>query len=107
MSSHLLYIRVSKIRQSVSPIPSTVRLMTTTARKAWCLVTSSKASVPWSIAVLRMTRSTTGKVTTRWSTVTTTVSLTSTYTARPSILPTGPVAKKNGGLGHKEEGPMG
>ena len=30
----------------------------------------------------------TGKATTRWSTVTTTVSLTSTYTARPSILPT-------------------
>src|SRR6185503_5860171 len=48
----------------------------------------SKASVPWSIAILKTTRSTTGKATTRWSTVSTTVSLTSTYTARPSILPT-------------------
>src|SRR6185437_8133861 len=63
-------------------------LTTTTARKAWCLVTSSKASVPWSIVVLKTTRSTTGKATTRWSTVITTVSLSSTYTARPSILPT-------------------
>src|SRR6185503_745706 len=88
VSSHLLYRRVNKIRQSVSPIPSTARLTTTTARKAWCLVTSSKASVPWSIAVLRTIRSTTGKVTTRWSMVITTVSLTSTYTVRPSILPT-------------------
>src|SRR6185437_2455730 len=34
-----------------------------------------------------MTRSTTSKATTRWSTVTTTVSLTYTYTARPSISP--------------------
>src|SRR6185437_1216101 len=58
------------------------------ARKAWSLKTSSKASVPWSIAVLKMTRSTAGKATTCWSTVTTTVSLTSTYTACPSILPT-------------------
>src|SRR6185436_5223759 len=75
-------------RQIVSPVPSTARLTTTTARKAWCIVTSSKASVPWSIAVLRTTRSTTGKATTRWSTVITTVSLSSTYTACPSILPT-------------------
>jgi len=41
-----------------------------------------------SIAILRTTRSTTDKATTRWSTVNTTVSLSSTYTARPSILPT-------------------
>src|SRR6185437_15981491 len=34
-----------------------------------------------------MTRSTAGKATTCWSTVTTTVSLTSTYTVRPSISP--------------------
>src|SRR6185503_11757230 len=87
MSSHLLYRRVSKIRKSVSPVPFTARLTTTTARKAWCIITSSKASVPWSIAILRTTRSTTGKATTRWSMVTTTVSLSSTYTARPSILP--------------------
>jgi len=88
VSSHLLYRRVSKLRQNVSPVPSTARLTTITARKAWCIVTSSKASVPWSIAVLRMTRSTTGKATTRWSTVTSTVSLSSTYTVRPIILPT-------------------
>jgi len=88
VTSHLLYRRVSKVRQSVSPIPPIARLTNTTARKVWSLKTSSKASVPWSIAVLRTTRSTTGKTTTRWSTVTTTVSLSSTYTARPSILPT-------------------
>ena len=60
VSSHLLYRKVSKIK-SVSHVPSTTRLMTTTARKAWCIVTSSKASVPWSIAVLKTTRSMTGK----------------------------------------------
>src|SRR6185369_6678204 len=88
VTSHLLYRRVTKVRQSVSPVPSTARLTITTARKAWSLKTSSKASVPWSIAVLKTTRSTAGKATTSWSTVTTTVSLTSTYTACPSILPT-------------------
>src|SRR6185369_13544352 len=88
VTSHLLYRRVTKVRQCVSPISSTARLTITTARKAWSLKTSSKASVPWSIAVLKTTRSTAGKATTRWSTVTTTVSLTSTYTACPSVLPT-------------------
>ena len=34
VSSHLLYGRVSKIK-SAFPVPSTVRLTTTTARKAW------------------------------------------------------------------------
>src|SRR6185312_6589790 len=45
VTGHLLYRRVSKVRQSVSPVPSTVRLTNTTVRKAWCIVTSSKASV--------------------------------------------------------------
>src|SRR6185436_2851147 len=87
VTSHLLYRRVTKVRQSVSPVPSTERLTNTTARKTWSLKTSSNASVSWSIAVLKTTWSTAGKATTCWSTVTATVSLTSTYTARPSISP--------------------
>ena len=86
VSSHLLYRRVSNINHPKAPIPSTARPTVTTARKAWCIKTS-KASVPWSMAILGTTRSTTGKASTRWSMVTTTVSMTSTYTTCPSISP--------------------
>jgi len=84
VSSHLLYRRVSNINHPKAPIPSTARPTVTTARKAWCSKTS-KASVPWSMSILGTTKSTTGKASTCWSTVTTTVSLTSTYTTCPSI----------------------